>query len=104
MKVALKEKISNKKKLKYSLSLQNKILLPFLTLIIFATGIISYVSYHFNVTNTTEELSKNVENEMFVVNESFELFFSNIDSILERFSSNSVVLNSSDKIKQDVLQ
>src|SRR5699024_28535 len=70
----------------YKNSLQNKILIPFIILIILTGGIISYVSYTFSVQNTTEELSKNAESQMVSMNDSFELFFSNISIILDSFS------------------
>ena len=108
MKFNFKNMVTNKGKFRgrfnYSSSLQNKILLPFLTLIILATGIISYVSYQFNVTNTTEELSKSVESEMAIVNHSFELFFMNVDDILQRMSKIEMIVNlvpeNKDKISQ----
>ena len=107
MKMHLKDKLfnkNNKKESKSKKSLQNKILFPFLILIIFATGIISYVSYNFNVINTTKELSKNMETEMSTVNQSFEIFFFNIDNILQRLSNVEFILNPVSENKAKISQ
>src|SRR5699024_407309 len=88
----------------YKNSLQNKILIPFIILIILTGGIISYVSYTFSVENTTKELSKNAESQMVSMNDSFELFFSNISNILDRFASNDLLVNYKSKDKEELLQ
>lgn len=92
MEILMKDKVlvSNKKEKKVFFrthSLQSKILTPFLMLILLTAIVISLVSYSFSVTNTTKELSKNVEGEMQMMDQSFELFFSNITSVLDRFSA-----------------
>src|SRR5699024_1325660 len=88
----------------YNNSLQNKILIIFIIIIIFSGGIISYVSYTFSVQNTTEELSKNAESQMVSMNDSFELFFSNISNLLDRFASNDLLVNYKSKDKEELLQ
>src|SRR5699024_4765690 len=82
-------------------SLQNKILIHFIILIILTGGIIFYVSYTFSVQNTTEELSKNAESQMVSMNDSLELFFSNISNILDRFASNDLLVNYKSKDKEE---
>lgn len=88
----------------YKNSLQNKILIPFLILIILTGGIISVVSFKFSVSNTTEELTKNVESQMISMNDTFEMFFSNISGVLERFSNNDLLINYEADDKDELLQ
>ena len=65
-------------------SIQNQILIPFLILIILTGGVVAFVSYNSSVKNTTDELTKNVESQMVSLNDTFEMFFSNINNTLER--------------------
>jgi len=88
----------------YKSSLQNKILIPFIILIILTGGVVAYVSYNFSVKNTTEELTANVEGQMVSMNDTFEMFFANIESILDRFSTNSLVKNYKPKNKEELIQ
>src|SRR5699024_6463501 len=87
----------------YKRSLQNKILIPFIILIILTGGVVAYVSYSFSVKNTTEELTVNVEGQMVSMNDTFEMFFANIESILERFSTNNLVANYKPKNEGDLI-
>ncbi|WP_284141618.1 methyl-accepting chemotaxis protein [Virgibacillus sp. LDC-1] len=87
-----------------SMSLQKKILLPFLILIICTGGIISFVSYSTSVKNTTDELSKSVENQMLSMNDTFEMFFKNMGSTLERFSQKDLLLNYNPNNKREILE
>lgn len=88
----------------YKDSLQSKILIPFLILIILTGGIISFVSFKFSVNNTTEELTKNVESQMVSLNDTFEIFFNDMSSILERFSDNDLLINYEADDKDELLQ
>ncbi|MFA1822271.1 methyl-accepting chemotaxis protein [Virgibacillus oceani] len=76
-----------------SKSIQSKIMIPFLILIIFTGGIVAFVSYQSSVDITTEELSNNVENQMAGMNDTFNIFFANIDNTLNRLTSNELLLN-----------
>lgn len=107
MDIAMKRKLTSKinwKKREQQHKLQNKILFPFLTLVIVASGIISFVSYQFSVDNTTKELSKNVESQMLLLNDSFELFFSDTKNILNRFASHSLLTEYRPEQEQELLQ
>lgn len=107
MDIAVKHQLSSKKVKRTAPaahSLQSKILLPFLILIVLAAGIISFVSYYFSVNNTTNELSKNVESEMITMNQSFELFFSNISNVLDRFSANALLTDYHPEDKDKLMQ
>lgn len=85
-------------------SLQNQILIPFLILIIFAGGVVASVSYSFSVKNTTNALSQNVEGQMVSLNDTFEMFFSDITNTLDRFISNPLVMNYKSNNKSDLIQ
>lgn len=88
----------------YTQSLQYKILFPFITLMIITGGVISFVSYHYSVKTTTEELSQNVETQMVSMNDTFEIFFSNIDSTLNRLTSNRLLIDYNDKNNVDIIE
>ena len=87
----------------YKDSLQNKILVPFLTLIILTAIVISAVSYVSSVNSTTGELSKNVESQMIGMNDTFEMFFQNTTDNLERFSINSTVTDYQAEDEEELL-
>ena len=84
-------------------SIQNQILIPFLILIILTGGVVAAVSYNFSVRNTTQELTKNVESQMVSLNDTFEMFFLNINNTLDRFISNDLVANYQPETRQDLL-
>lgn len=88
----------------YKNSLKNQILIPFILLIMLTGGIVSFVSYTFSVNKTTDELANGVESQMVTMNDTFEMFFSNIRSIMNRFTSNELVLNYQPKDTQKLLQ
>ena len=84
-------------------SIQNQILIPFLILIILTGGVVAAVSYNFSIRNTTQELTKNVESQMVSLNDTFEMFFLNINNTLDRFISNDLVANYQPETRQDLL-
>ena len=84
-------------------SIQNQILIPFLILIILTGGVVAAVSYNFSIRNTTQELTKNVESQMVSLNDTFEMFFLNINHTLDRFISNELVANHQPETRQDLL-
>lgn len=92
----------SKRTFRFSNSLQSKILTPFLILILLTGGVIAFLSYSFSVKSTTKELTKNVESQMVTMNDTFELFFANMESVLERFSSNELILQNDRKKAKEV--
>lgn len=74
-------------------SLLRQLVLPFILLLVFVGVIISSVSYKSSSNLTTEELSNNVESQMITLSDSFDIYFSNIESILERFATQELMLN-----------
>lgn len=74
-------------------SLFRQLLIPFIILLVFVGGIISFVSYKSSATLTTEELSSNVESQMETLSDTFDIYFSNIESILERFAVHELLLD-----------
>lgn len=70
----------------FSSSIQRQILFPFLSLIIVCGIVVAAISYGFSVKMTTEELSKTVKEQMMSMNDSFDLFFGNTESVINRFA------------------
>ncbi|MFC0301992.1 methyl-accepting chemotaxis protein [Virgibacillus soli] len=88
----------------YANSLQNKILIPFI-LLIFCTGLVAaFISYFSSVKNTTNVLSENVKGQMVSMDDTFDIFFSNVSSILDRFSTNHLLTNYNTKDKNELIQ
>ncbi|MEN2769035.1 methyl-accepting chemotaxis protein [Ornithinibacillus xuwenensis] len=77
----------------FTKSIQNQILIPFILLIILAGGTVSVVSYLSSVQNTTDELVNNVESQMVSMDDTFEMFFSNITGTLDRYTSNELLVD-----------
>ncbi|MGP4105638.1 methyl-accepting chemotaxis protein [Virgibacillus sp. L01] len=75
----------------FNKGIQNQIMIPFLILIILAGGIVAFVSYNSSVKITTNELTNNVQSQMDGMNNTFELFFDNIDNTLTRVTSNELL-------------
>jgi methyl-accepting chemotaxis protein len=69
----------------FTITLQRQILIPFLSLIVVSILVLSYVSYHSTVDIVTDELTINVQEQMNSMNNSFELFFTNNENIVNRF-------------------
>lgn len=74
-------------------SIQTQILLPFLVLIIITGVVISVVSYSSSVKMTTNELVKSVTGQMDGMNDTFTLFFTNIENTVERFSNKDLLIH-----------
>lgn len=74
-------------------SLLRQLLIPFIVLLIFVGGLISFVSYKSSADLTTEELSNNVESQMETLSDTFDIYFSDIESILERFANHELLLD-----------
>lgn len=74
-------------------TIQRQILIPFITMIILTGAIISIVSYRSSVSVTTDELVTSVESQMGSINNSYELFFSNISNVVNRFSHDPTLMN-----------
>ncbi len=92
----------SKRTFRFSNSLQSKILTPFLILILLTGGVIAFLSYSFSVKSTTQELTKNVESQMETMNDTFELFFTNMESVLDRFASNELMLQNDPKNDKEI--
>ncbi|YBZ94013.1 methyl-accepting chemotaxis protein [Bacillus sp. AK031] len=97
MKDTKKERVRKPKRLISShflkKSLQRQILIPFLILIVLSGAVISFVSYQSSVSLTTDELITNVEEQMSSVNDSYQLFFNNINNTVNRFSTDFILQN-----------
>lgn len=72
-------------------SLRKQITIPFMILIILAVGIVALVSYNFSVRTTTDELSNNVEKQMLGVNDTFNLYFKNMENHITRLANHSTL-------------
>lgn len=87
-----KKQIKDKSKKKlFKSGLQMQITIPFVILIIVAIWIVASVSYTFSVRTTTEELSNSVENQIVSVNDTFNLYFTNMANHITRMSDNSTI-------------
>jgi len=84
-------------------SLLLKFLVPIVLLLILTGGIVAFVSYQSNVRLTTGELTENVEGQMKTMNDTFDICFSNIESILDRFVSHDL-LNELENNKDEMMQ
>lgn len=69
----------------FTKTLQRQILIPFLILLLLVVGVVAVVSYQSSAQNTTDELTKNVENQMAGMDDTFEIFFNNIENTIDRF-------------------
>ncbi|MHA6253294.1 methyl-accepting chemotaxis protein [Oceanobacillus sp. CAU 1775] len=84
-------------------SIRNEILIPFLLLLVISIGAVAFVSYQSSVNNTVDELSLNVESQMDGMNDTFDMFFENISSHLERFLTSDIVLDYEPETRDDLL-
>lgn len=88
----------------FTKNLQRQIIIPFLILLILAVGAVAFVSYQSSARNTTEELTKNVENQMTGMNDTFEIFFKNIINTIDRFTSSELLSNYYNDNKEQILE
>lgn len=88
----------------YNQSIQRKLLIPFIVLIILSGTVLSLVSYTFSANHTIDELANNVEGQMISMNDTFEMFFSNVEHTLNRFSANELVTDYEPDKKDELLQ
>ncbi|SFA81576.1 MULTISPECIES: methyl-accepting chemotaxis protein [unclassified Bacillus (in: firmicutes)] len=77
----------------FTSKIQRQILIPFLSLLIIAGGIIAFISYTLSVKMTTNELTLTVKEQMKNTNEAFEIFFHNTESTISLFANNEEVKN-----------
>jgi len=87
----------------FTRSLRNQILIPFLILIVLTGVIVAVVSFQYSVKNTTETLTENTAVQMENLDDTFDMFFSNIDQTLNRLASNSLILTYEEDDRLDVL-
>ncbi|MHA6252401.1 methyl-accepting chemotaxis protein [Oceanobacillus sp. CAU 1775] len=97
-----KQKKEKSKKKLFNNGLRMQITLPFIILIIFAIGIVAFVSYTFSVRTTTEELSNSVENQIVSVNDTFNLYFTNMENHLTRMGNSSTLRHYTGETFNDV--
>ncbi|MUK89044.1 HAMP domain-containing protein [Ornithinibacillus sp. L9] len=88
----------------FNKSIRNQILFPFILLIIFAGVVVSVVSYNYSVKTTTDELTNSVEGQMANMNDTFELFFRNIDNTLDLFISKDLLIQYDPENRDEVIQ
>lgn len=74
-------------------TLQRQILIPFLILIMLSGSIIAIVSYKFSVDLTSKELANSIEGQMVSMDHTFELFFQNNESTVNRLSSKDLLVD-----------
>ncbi|MCF3943408.1 methyl-accepting chemotaxis protein [Oceanobacillus alkalisoli] len=86
-----KEAQKKNKRQKFTAGLRMQLTVPFAILIVLAVGIVAFVSYNFSVRTTTDELSKNVEQQMISVNHTFDMYFGYMENALTRMASNSTL-------------
>ncbi|WP_404454383.1 methyl-accepting chemotaxis protein [Virgibacillus necropolis] len=83
-----KNKQSKKLNKRHKGSLQRQILVPFLLLIIIAGALIAYTSYKFSSNAMIDQMSNSVESQTANLNDTFDVFFSNTESVINRFVEN----------------
>ncbi|GIP33745.1 methyl-accepting chemotaxis protein [Paenibacillus sp. J2TS4] len=74
-----------------NLKLQKQILIPFLSLILLASIILSSASYLFSVNMTVSTLNKNIGNSIEETNRMFERFFRKVEKQLTAISENGMI-------------
>ncbi|MBU5341238.1 MULTISPECIES: methyl-accepting chemotaxis protein [Bacillaceae] len=87
----MKDEQSNKKGVHSTI--RNRILIPFILLIFLAGSIVGFVSYQSSVKNMAEEQKQNVEMQMNNMNETFELFYKNVESNILRLQGNEILID-----------
>ncbi|MFD2044949.1 methyl-accepting chemotaxis protein [Ornithinibacillus salinisoli] len=88
----------------FNKSIRNQILFPFILLIIIAGVVVSGVSYNYSVKTTTEELTTSVEGQMVTMDDTFELFFQNIDNTLDLFIRKDLLSQYDPDNREEIIQ
>lgn len=70
--------------------------MPFVVLILLSVGIVAFLSYNFSVKTTTDELSKSVEQQMFGLNHTFDMYFEFMENMLSWMTEHTSVIEYSD--------
>lgn len=73
-------------------SIKTKLLIPFTLLILFAGGTVALISYNFTIKMMVNELTNSSESQMKSMSETFDMFFSNTDNIIQQYTVNSLLL------------
>ncbi|WP_099159842.1 methyl-accepting chemotaxis protein [Virgibacillus ndiopensis] len=97
------KKQKDNKRTFFNKSLQRQILTPFLTLIIVAGIVIAITSYTLSKNLITEETETSISTQTKNLNDTFNMFFSNADSTLNRFTKNELITNYNPKKKAELL-
>ncbi|KGP74629.1 methyl-accepting chemotaxis protein [Pontibacillus yanchengensis] len=77
----------------FNKTIQRQILLPFLILIMVGGLIIAGVSYTFSVSQTTDELVSNVEQQMKSLNHSFDSYFKTQEQVVQNLANDRKLQN-----------
>ncbi|WP_019376062.1 methyl-accepting chemotaxis protein [Virgibacillus halodenitrificans] len=85
-------------------TIQTQILFPFLVLILIAGLVVAGVSYFFSVNLTTKELTKNMQSQILVINDSFDMFFDNLERGIRRVASSEIVLEGEQEDSEELKQ
>lgn len=85
-------------------TIQTQILFPFLVLILIAGLVVAGVSYFFSVNLTTKELTKNMQSQILVINDSFDMFFDNLERGIRRVASSDIVLDGEREDSEELKQ
>lgn len=94
MRLGLKQKKKISKKFQPGLRIQ--LTMPFVVLILLSVGIVAFLSYNFSVKTTTDELSKSVEQQMFGLNHTFDMYFEFMENMLSWMTEHTSVIEYSD--------
>src|SRR5699024_8330604 len=88
----------------FTKTLQRQILIPFLILLLLVVGVVAVVSYQSSAQNTTDELTKNVENQMAGMDDTFEIFFNNIENTIDRFVFSELLSDYDPENNEEILE
>lgn len=97
------EKAVNKNT-KSRMTLRKQIFGALLILIIFTGLSVSAVSYFSSVRITTDELTRTIESQMQQTNNTFEVFFKNINNLVDRYSTNTLLVNYNSSNRAEILE
>ncbi len=82
--------------------IQRQILFPFLFLILLTGFVVAGTSYWFSLNNTKETMTKNVEQQMTMMSDSFDTLFDSISHNVNRYAENSQLADPQE-MSEDIL-
>ncbi|MBP1948024.1 methyl-accepting chemotaxis protein [Virgibacillus litoralis] len=86
-----------------SKSLQRQILIPFLSLIIIAGAVIAFTNYTLSKNMIIDQKAQSVETQMTNLNDTFNVFFDNTTSILNRLTQNELFIDYDENNRQAIV-